>query len=61
MRQPFSIICCEVAMKKYPRFISAVVLVAIASVSCAQNPSKKEANHSAAVGPELRWKYETGG
>ena len=48
-------------MKKYPRFISAVVLVAIASVSCAQNPSKKEANHSAAVGPELRWKYETGG
>ena len=47
-------------MKNYPRFISAVVLVAIASLSCAQS-ADKGANSSAAAGPELRWKYETGG
>jgi len=46
-------------MKKYASFISAIVLVAMASLSCAQ--IKKEANLSAAAGPELRWTYEAGG
>jgi hypothetical protein len=47
-------------MKKYPGVISAIVLVAIASVSCAQS-SNTGVNLSATAGPELRWKYETGG
>jgi len=51
----------EVAMRKNRGFISALVLVTIATVSCAQIADKKEANSSAAAGPELRWKYETGG
>jgi hypothetical protein len=47
-------------MKKNRRFISILVLVAMAPLSCAQTPDKKE-NLSAAAGPELRWKYEAGG
>jgi hypothetical protein len=47
-------------MKKYPSFISSLVLVAIASLSCGQS-SDKGANASATAGPELRWQYETGG
>lgn len=53
--------CCEVTMRKSRGLISAFVLVAMAAVSCAKSSDKKEANPSAAVGPELRWKYETGG
>ena len=52
---------CEVAMKNNRGLISTFVLVAISAVSCAQIADKKEANLSATVGPELRWKYETGG
>ncbi len=48
-------------MKKNRGFISAFVVVAMATVSCAQNSDKKEAKLSAASGPDLRWKYETGG
>ena len=48
-------------MKKNRVFISAFVLVAMAAVSCAKSSDKKEENLSAAAGPELRWKYETGG
>lgn len=50
-------------MKKNRRFVSTFVLVAISAVSCAQNPSRKDANSSATVEPQLqlRWKYETGG
>jgi hypothetical protein len=48
-------------MKKYSGFISGIVLVAMASLSCAQISDKTAANLSAASGPELRWKYETGG
>ncbi len=48
-------------MKRYPHLFSTIVLVAMASLSCAQSSDKKEAKLSAAVGPELRWKYETGG
>ena len=48
-------------MKKYPLFISTIVLVAMASLSCAQTSDTKEGNASAAAGPELRWKYESGG
>jgi hypothetical protein len=48
-------------MKKYSRVISAVALMAMTTVSCAQISEKKEATPSAAAGPELRWKYETGG
>jgi hypothetical protein len=47
-------------MKKYPTFISVVVLVTIASLNCARN-FNKEADLSSVAGPELRWKYETGG
>jgi hypothetical protein len=47
-------------MKKYPGIVSAVVMIAIASVSCAQS-SDKGTGLSATVGPELRWKFETGG
>jgi hypothetical protein len=48
-------------MKKKRGLISAIVLVALASVNCAQTSEKKAANHSALAGPELRWKYESGG
>ncbi len=48
-------------MKKNRGFISAIILVAMASVSCAQSSDKKAASLSAASGPELRWKYESGG
>ncbi len=47
-------------MKKNRCSIS-ILLMAMASVSCAQISDKKQANLSAAAGPELRWKYETGG
>jgi hypothetical protein len=47
-------------MKRYPEVFSAIILVAIAAVSCAQS-SDKDSGPSATVGPELRWKYETGG
>ena len=48
-------------MKKNRGFISAIILVAMASVSCAKASDKKAASLSAASGPELRWKYESGG
>ena len=47
-------------MQKYPGVFSAIVLVAIVSVSCAPG-SDTGANISASTGPELRWKYEAGG
>jgi hypothetical protein len=47
-------------MKKYPGIFSAIVLAAVAAVGCAQSSDKK-AGGLATVGPELRWKYETGG
>ena len=50
-----------VAMKKNRGSIIAIMLVAMASVSCAQTSDKKAASLSAAGGPELRWKYESGG
>ena len=48
-------------MKKNRGFISAIILVAMVSVSCAQSSDKKAADLSAASEPELRWKYESGG
>lgn len=48
-------------MKKNRGFISVFVLVAMAAVSCAKSSDKKQTNLSAVAGPELRWKYETGG
>ena len=48
-------------MRKNRGFISTIILVAIASGSCAQTFDKKAASLSAAGGPELRWKYESGG
>lgn len=47
-------------MRKYPRVISVVVLFTIASLSCAQRLNEG-ATRPATAGPELRWKYETGG
>jgi len=46
-------------MKKYLGIFSAVVLVTFAAASCAQSSDKEVV--PATVGPELRWKYETGG
>jgi hypothetical protein len=48
-------------MKKSCGVISAFVLVAISTVSCAQSFDKRGGNFSAPAGPELRWKVETGG
>ena len=48
-------------MRRYQHLIPALALMVVTSPSCAQNPDKKEANLSATAGPELRWKYETGG
>ena len=48
-------------MKKYQLLLSAFALITVTSPSCAQNPYKQEVSLSAPVGPELRWKYETGG
>ena len=48
-------------MKKNRGFISGIVLVAMASLSCAQTADKKDASLSTASAPELRWKYESGG
>lgn len=48
-------------MKNIRAFISTIILVAIVAVSCAQTANKKEAKLSASAGPELRWKYESGG
>lgn len=47
-------------MKKNRAFVSTIVLVVLASLSCAQSSDKTAANRSAAA-PELRWKYESGG
>ncbi len=47
-------------MKQNQGLISTVLLLAMASLSCAQS-SDKGANLSDPAGPELRWKYETGG
>jgi hypothetical protein len=48
-------------MKKNRAFISTIVLVVLASLSCAQSSDKTVANRSAAFAPELRWKYESDG
>jgi hypothetical protein len=48
-------------MKKNRGLISTLVLVAMASLSCAHSADKKETNLSSVAGPELRWKYEAGG
>jgi hypothetical protein len=48
-------------MEKNRGFLSAIVLVALVSVNCAQTSDKKTPTSSALTGPELRWKYESGG
>ena len=48
-------------MKKNRGFISAIVSVALASINCAQTSDQKAATRSTSTGPELRWKYESGG
>lgn len=48
-------------MKKNRGFISGIVLVAMASLSCAQSSDKKAASLSETSEPEFRWKYDTGG
>ena len=48
-------------MKKNRTLISVIVLVALASIDCAQSSDQKAATRSASVGSELRWKYESGG
>jgi hypothetical protein len=51
----------EVFMKKDQGFISILLLATMVSLSCAQTSEKNAANLPAAAGPELRWKYESGG
>ncbi|MDQ3819350.1 MAG: hypothetical protein M3362_16965 [Acidobacteriota bacterium] len=48
-------------MKKYRGFISALILLALVSLSCAQTAKKKEAEPFLAAIPQLLWQYDTGG
>jgi len=48
-------------MKKDRGFTSVIVLVALASINCAQAPVQEAATRSASTEPDLRWKYESGG
>ena len=48
-------------MKKNRAIISVIVLVALTSINCAPTSDQKAATRSASTGPELRWKYESGG
>jgi hypothetical protein len=48
-------------MKRYERVIVTLALIAVTTLSCAQKPYQKEVIASSVPGPELRWKYETGG
>ena len=48
-------------MKRFERVIVTLALIAMTSPSCAQKPCQKEVIASSVSGPELRWKYETGG
>jgi hypothetical protein len=53
----------EVTLKKYRVFISTLILLVVASPSCAQTGKKKkeaEALLSAAI-PQPLWTYDTGG
>jgi hypothetical protein len=51
----------EVAVKKYRGFISALVLLALVSLNCAQTAKKKEAEPFLAAIPQLLWQYNTEG
>jgi len=51
----------RVAVKKYRGVISALVILALISLSCAQTPKKKEAEPFLAAIPQLLWQYDTGG
>ena len=51
----------EVAVKKYRGFISALVLLALVSLSCAQTAMKKEVEPFLSAVPQLLWQYDTGG
>jgi hypothetical protein len=56
-------ISTEVALKKYRVFISALILLTVASLSCAQTAKKKKEAEpllSAAI-PQPLWTYDTGG
>jgi hypothetical protein len=51
----------EVAVKKYRFFTPTLILLAMASLSCAQTPKKKEAEPLSAAQPQPLWQYDTGG
>jgi hypothetical protein len=48
-------------MKKNRALICVIILVALASINCAHTSDQKASSRSASTGPELRWKYESGG
>ena len=48
-------------MKKYRGVISALVLLAVVSLNCAQTAMKKEAEPFSAATPQPLWRYGTGG
>jgi hypothetical protein len=48
-------------VKKYLGVISALGLLALVSLNCAQTAKKKEAEPSLAAMPQLLWQYDTGG
>jgi hypothetical protein len=48
-------------MKKNRGVLSAIVLMAMASASCAQTSDKNAVGLSTVSRPELRWRYESGG
>jgi hypothetical protein len=48
-------------MRTYRHLVSAFLLTVVTSSGCAQNIDREAPNFSSTAGPELRWKYETGG
>jgi len=51
----------EVAVKKHQSNISALILLAMLSLNCAQTAKKIEAEPFSADTPQLLWQYDTGG
>jgi len=48
-------------MRKNRALISFSVLMALASLNCAQTSDQTSVTRPASTEPELRWKYESGG
>jgi hypothetical protein len=51
----------EVAVETCRVFISILILLAMASLNCAQTAKKKESEPLFAARPQPLWQYDTGG